>query len=389
MAETVDVVLVGIGGYGEAYVSALLDEAQGQRCKIVGAVDPEPERCSRLADIEAVGIPTFASLEKFYERSTADLAVISSPIHYHTQHVLQALTNGSHVLVEKPVAAVPTDVDKMIEARNATGKFVAVGYQWSFTGAVIQLKKDILAGVFGTPIRGKCLTLWPRTESYYNRNDWAGKERDAEGRWILDSPANNAMAHYLHNMLFLFGSDMDRSAEPVSVEARLARANDIETFDTAAARFQTDGGIETLFIASHAIAEQESVEPCFSLEFEEATVDFPGEMAPITVSFEDGRRDEYRSPNETRHTQKLWACVNAVIGQGQIPCGLEAARAHSRCVELLHQAAGPVTCFPEVSVRRTDTLGGPLRWVEGLAKSLADGYAQGEMPRLPGLSSIM
>ena len=40
MAEKVDVVLVGIGGYGEAYVSALLDEAQGNRCKIVGAVDP-------------------------------------------------------------------------------------------------------------------------------------------------------------------------------------------------------------------------------------------------------------------------------------------------------------------------------------------------------------
>ena len=113
------------------------------------------------------------------------------------------------------------------------------------------------------------------------------------------------------------------------------------------------------------------------MKFEEATVDFPGEMAPITVSFEDGRRNEYRSPNETRHTQKLWACVNAVIGQGQIPCGLEAARAHSKCVELLHQAACPVSCFPEVSVQRTDTLGGPLRWVEGLAKSLADGVCAG------------
>lgn len=380
MAEKVDVVLVGIGGYGEAYVSALLDEAQGQRCKIVGAVDPEPGRCSRLADMEAVGVPIFASLETFYERSTADLAVISSPIHYHTQHVLQALSNGCHVLVEKPVAAVPTDVDKMIEARNATGKFVAVGYQWSFTGTIIQLKKNILAGAFGTPIRGKCLTLWPRTESYYTRNDWAGKERDAEGRWILDSPANNAMAHYLHNMLFLFGSDMDRSAEPVSVEATLARANDIETFDTVAARFRTDGGNEALFFASHAIAEQDSIEPRFSLEFEEATVDFPGEMAPITVSYADGRIAEYRSPNETNHTHKLWACVNATLGQGRISCGLEATRPHSRCIELLHQATPPISSFPEQNIRLTDTPGGRLRWVEGLANIMENGYVRGAIP---------
>lgn len=382
MAEPVTLVLVGIGGYGEAYLSALLDEAQGARCRIVGAVDPEPKRCSRLADLEARGVPAFASLDEFFKHGAADLAIISSPIQYHTEHVLQALGNGCHVLVEKPAAATPGDVDRMIAARNRAGRFVAVGYQWSFAGPILELKRDIDAGVFGAPVGGKCLTLWPRTESYYERNDWAGKERDADGRWILDSPANNAMAHFLHNLLFLFGDALDRAAEPIGVEATLTRTNDIETFDTIAARFRITGGADLLFLASHAIAEHESAEPRFSLEFEDAAVDFAGEMAPITARFRDGRVVEYRSPNAAHHTWKLWACVNAANGQGQIPCGLETARPHVKCIEMLHRDGSPIVVFPEENSRRTDTAGGPLRWVDGLAKALEDGYSEGELPDL-------
>jgi predicted dehydrogenase len=279
MAEPVTVVLVGIGGYGEVYLSALLDEPQGARCRIVGAVDPHPENCARLTELEARGVPLHPSLEQFYRTGSADLAVISSPIHLHSEHVRRALAGGSHVLVEKPAAAVTADVDAMIEGRDRAGRFVAVGFQWSFARSILDLKKDILAGRFGAPLGGRSLTLWPRTESYYHRNDWAGRKRDPAGRWILDSPANNAMAHDLHNMLFLLGPQPDRSAEPVDTSARLARANDIETFDTVAARVRTAGGAELLFLASHAVAEDESVEPRFVLEFEDATVSFPGQAA--------------------------------------------------------------------------------------------------------------
>ena len=79
MDDPVALVLVGIVGYGEVYLSALLDEPWGTQCKIVGAVDPSPHNCSRLGELQDRGVPIYSSLDSFYATNSADLAVISSP----------------------------------------------------------------------------------------------------------------------------------------------------------------------------------------------------------------------------------------------------------------------------------------------------------------------
>jgi predicted dehydrogenase len=381
----VSIVLVGIGGYGEVYLSPLLDDPRGAGCEIVGAVDPRPENCSRLPEIEALGIPVFPTLEAFFDGGSADLAVISSPIHLHADHVCTALDHGSHVLVEKPAAAVTGDVDRMIAARDRAGRFVAVGFQWSFSDSIMAIKKDILSGRFGAPLGGRSLTLWPRTESYYGRNNWAGVSQDHEGRWILDSPASNAMAHHIHNLLFLLGPELDRSATPSSVSAQLARVNDIETFDTVAALIGIRGGVELLFLASHTIAESETTEPRFSLELEEASVEFPGSLEPMTARFRDGSVVEYSSPDATSQVEKLWACVGAVTKEMTLPCGLETARPHTSFIEAVEKSASPPHTFPRELLRFSDTGSGHLRWVEGLAAAFRESFATGEWPKLPGV----
>jgi len=388
MGGPVTVVLVGIGGYGEVYLSALLDEPEGARCRIVGAVDPRPEGCSRLGELEAQGVPVHSTLASFYWGRSADLAVISSPIQLHADHVCRALEEGSHVLVEKPAAAVLSDIERMEEARERAGRLVAVGFQWSFAPSILDLKGDILAGRFGRPVSGRSLTLWPRTEDYYRRNDWAGRKRDPAGRWILDSPASNAMAHHLHNLLFLLGPEPDRSAEPVEVVARLARVNDIETFDTVAARVRTAHGAELQFLASHTIAEAEAVDPRFTLEFEEGSVSFPGGLAPMTARLRSGELVEYAAPDAASQVTKLWSCVDAMAGQASIPCGLETARSHTSFIEALESSGPAPHTFPDGVIRADDTTGGRLRWVEGLAQLLEASYETGEWPEWPGVPGM-
>ena len=384
MGKTVRVVLVGIGGYGEVYLSPLLDDPEGEGCEIVGAVDPSPENCSRLADLEALGVPVHSTLEDFYGSDSADLAVISSPIQLHTPQVCRALEAGSHVLVEKPAAGCLADIDTMIEARSRAGRFVSVGFQWTFSESILALKEDILAGRFGAPLSGRPLTLWPRTESYYGRNDWAGRRKDSEGRWILDSPANNAMAHHIHNLLFLLGPEIDRSAEPRDVYTRVTRVNDIETFDSVAARIGTDSGVELLFLASHTIALEETLDPRFRLEFESASVEFKGGRGPITARFDGGEVVEYASPDATSQVAKLWLCVNAVHHAVAIPCVLETARPHTAFIEAVDRSMGTPQRFPESAIRISDTDGGRLRWVEGLADTFRKSYETGDWPELPG-----
>ncbi len=385
MTPEVSVVLVGIGGYGNLYVEALLNEGQERGVKIVGAVDPKPENCRYYDQLKELDIPFFVSLDEFYAEHRADLAVISSPIHFHSEQTCLALENGSHVLCEKPIAATIQEVNKMIEVRDRTGKFVSVGYQWSNSLAIHKLKKDIMAGVFGKAKKFKTIILWPRNEDYYQRASWSGRIKDSSGRWILDSVASNATAHYLHNMFYVLGSELDRSAVPVEVEAELYRANNIENFDTAAIRVYTEEGVELLYLGSHAIKDR--LDPVFHYEFENATVVFGDPdneetSTDIVAFFKDGTKKSYGDPFE-EVIRKLWLAVDAVRGEAQIPCGLEAASSQVICINAAQESTNPVE-FPSDIIRRLEEE--KLTWVEGLAETLKECYAAGKMPSEMGAS---
>ena len=113
-------------------------------------------------------------------------------------------------------------------------------------------------------------------------------------------------------------------------------------------------------------------------------MDFSGESAPILAQHRDGRVVEYPSPNATPQVAKLWDCVAATADPTALPCGLEAARPHVACVEALEEAGIDPHIFPDEIVRVSETEGGRLRWVEGLAATLEASYATGEWPGLPG-----
>jgi predicted dehydrogenase len=366
------------------YLAALLEGHGELPCELVGVVDPSPQRCSQLPALRDRGIPVFATIEEFYRQRGADLAVISSPIHLHCRQTCHALEQGSHVLCEKPAAATVQDVDRMLAACDRCAKWVAIGYQWSFTESIQRLKRDIRAGLFGAPRRLKTLCLWPRDEGYYRRNDWAGCVRDEHGEWILDSPVNNAMAHDLHNALYLLGREPDRSASPVAVTAELYRANEIPNFDTAALRVHTADGVEILFYGSHAVVEDS--DPVFRIEFTGATVEFAGGMSPVVARFDDGRVQRYASPNSPPQTRKLSMCVEAVAAGSPIPCGLEAARPHAVCTNGAHDSYGEPLRFPGDMIRVTHRESGPLTWVDGLAEDLRQCYVAGALPSELGVS---
>ncbi|EQB38473.1 hypothetical protein M948_07775 [Virgibacillus sp. CM-4] len=113
MNRTCDIVLVGIAGYGEIYLNAL--EEKGYLSWIKGVVDINPERSNYYTKLQEMGIPCFASLELFYQTAAADLAIISSPIHFHAEQTITAMENGSHVLCEKPIAGSVEEVERCVK----------------------------------------------------------------------------------------------------------------------------------------------------------------------------------------------------------------------------------------------------------------------------------
>ncbi len=382
MSEQVSIVLAGIGGYGGFYVKTLLDNMERGDFKIVGAVDPKPESCGRLEELKELGVSIVPSLEEFYANGSVDLAILATPIHLHCDQVCYALSRGSNVLCEKPMCVTIQDANRMIEAGEEAGKFVAIGYQWSYSEPVQRLKREILEGRFGKAKRLKTITLWPRPHRYYSLNPWAGKLRNEDGAWILDSPASNAMAHFLHNMFYILGETRESSAMPVSILAETYRASPIESYDTIAMRCHTDSGAAIHFYAAHTVSEFQWT--LFEFEFENATIRCEDRKARMWVEFDDGKIEEYGQA-EDYPADKLWDSIEAAKGARPVACPAAAAAAHTLCINGV-QESSEITEFPSDIVSIVEERHGPQSIVEGLNESMRQCYDEWKLPSELGLS---
>ena len=382
MARDLSLALIGIGGYGGIYAAALLDPRSPAGHRLVAAVDPFPESSPHLPALTAGNIPVYRSLDQLYaatNQARPDLVVVSSPIHLHCRHTVEALGHGSHVLCEKPLCVTPAQAATMIAARDAAGRQVSIGYQWSFCPAIQRLKADVLAGALGEPRRLSTMVLWPRDETYYRRNKWAGKLYTGQGHPVFDSPVNNACAHYLHNMLYVLGDRTEASATPVRLTAELYRANGIETYDTAALRCWTDRGVEIVFLVSHATREVRG--PVFRYEFANATVSYDeGSGGRIVARFNDGSTKDYGTPPGGADMGKLWATAESLRAGTPTVCGIESALPQTQVVCAAQESTPDVVRFPEPLVRVDGEPGSRQTWVPGLEDAMTRCYEQDALP---------
>lgn len=376
------IVLIGIGGYGTLYVDEILRDADNGLCTLVGVVDPAAEASPRYEAIVQRGIPVYETPQAFFAEQTADICCIAAPIQFHTPYTMLALKYGCHVLCEKPLSGDWRDGLLLDAIAEREYKFVISGYQWSHSAAMLAFKRDIMDGKFGAPKHLKTRILWPRAQSYFKRGSgWAGKRYAADGTPIFDSVANNAAAHYLHNMLFVLGDRIDRAAMPVSVDAELLRANPIENFDSCVLRMTLESGADALFIASHATGE--TMNPVFVYEFEHGTVTYAQEeMTGIVATFDDGTTKNYGDPfadqmNKVRYA--IAACDQNYYDR-ELPCTAMTAVPHARTIAAI--ADVPIVDVPE-SMTKTVMMGAekndPLRVVVGLKDALCACYEKGCM----------
>jgi len=375
--QPVSVVMVGISGMGFYYLKALLEEFSPDKVKLCAVVDPFPEKSECYSEIKNRGIPIFYSLHEFYGGgNSAELVVISSPIHYHVSQSCEALQHGSYVLCEKPIGATIQDAEHLIRMRDTTQRWVMIGYQWSYSSAIQALKRDILKGLLGKPLCLKTLCFWPRDEGYYKKSSWLGKKKDETGNWILDSPANNAMAHFLHNLFYVLGDRIETSAKPVEVTAELYRTYPIENFNSIACRVFTQEGTELLFYASHAVPQDRG--PMFSFKFENAEVTYGERVDNIVAKDNQGNEKFYGSPEGDNNLQKLFDAVAAVREPKPVICGPEAARSQTLCVNGIQESVPEIVTFPEsILLQQKET---KMRRAKGLAEVFYECYQKGILP---------
>ena len=146
------IVLVGCGAISESfYGPAITAIAAEDRLTVSCLVDPDPRRLSVLGAIFPSALQ-LTSLESF-KSEEIDLAVVASPQRFHAEQSMRLLTQGVHVLCEKPLASNLSEAEAMVKVATQNERLLAVGLFRRFF-PITQLLSELISGEdLGRPIR--------------------------------------------------------------------------------------------------------------------------------------------------------------------------------------------------------------------------------------------
>ena len=248
----VSVASVGLGGYARSILDLV------QRCsaapeppvKLEAVFEPDlPAHAALVHELRSHGIKVTDRFDELLSLPVEGV-LLPVPIDLHRAYTEQALRAGKAVLCEKPAAGCVDDCDAMIAARDAAKRPVLIGFQDVYDPVIVEAKKALLNSHIGRIRFATFRACWPRDSGYFTRASWAGRFK-RDGVWVMDSPAANALSHFIHLTMYLLGPTLESSAVPQRVDAELYRANDIENYDTCAIRVDV-GGPTAMFCMTHA-----------------------------------------------------------------------------------------------------------------------------------------
>lgn len=331
--------IIGISGYGRIHLELARAAAAAGTLELGAAVVINPaQEAENMRALAAGGCRIYDDYAAMLaaEAGRLDLCLIPTGIAWHARMTAAALAAGANVLVEKPLAGSVAEGEAIIAAAARADRFVAVGFQDIYEPVAQQLKRQLVAGAIGRVRRVRFLGLWPRPPGYFQRNNWAGRLH-ADGVPVLDSPLNNAFAHFVNLALFLAGREFATGAVLHEVEAVLWRTNAIESFDTGVVRGTTPDGVRLWLGASHACAVTR--EPEIVIEGERGRAVWRHEQ---DCRLEPAAGPAVRWPLPTTAGTRT-AMMQAVLARLRDPsamiCGPELALGHTRLIEAAHAAA--------------------------------------------------
>jgi len=140
---------------------------------VVALADPNLDAAIRLAATIARRPTVVTGDYRELLRCGLDAVCIASPDLFHVPQILDALAAGMNVLCEKPLTPSITDLERVLKARDTSGRIVALTYQRRYDGAHRAMRREILSGRWGRVT----------AVSVYNAEDWITPNR---GTWRHD-----------------------------------------------------------------------------------------------------------------------------------------------------------------------------------------------------------
>lgn len=234
-------------GIGLAHAEAVLESENA----ILTAVCDIDER--RLAEFATAHpqVRCYRSAEELFADPEVEIVSICLPSGLHAEYAVRAMEAGKHVLVEKPVDVSLAAAERMIAARQRTGKKCGVVLQNRFNLNMEPIREAVRTGRLGRLLLGTFAVKWYREQKYYDRGGWRGTWANDGGGSLI-----NQASHTVDLMLLLMG-------DVTSVTTRMAAQNHrIETEDTTITALTFRNGALGTFVSTTCAYPGISTEIC-------------------------------------------------------------------------------------------------------------------------------
>lgn len=201
MSSSIRLGIVGAGAIGNVHMNTFGRIPGVYLAGVTDAYLPQAEQRAKEHTISVV----YQSPQHMFEDPAIDAVVIGVPNKYHAPLAIEALKQGKHVLLEKPMANDAESARTILQAKEESGKVLMMAHQMRWSGIARALKHHIDKGELGRIYNAK--TGWFRKKGIPGWGSWFTRMEESGGGPLIDIGV-----HMLDLTLYLMGNP-----KPVSV----------------------------------------------------------------------------------------------------------------------------------------------------------------------------
>ncbi len=161
--DRVNLGFIGFGIRGNILLEAAKETGQANLVEVCDCYQGHLERAKERTEGKIT--TNFAQYKKLLDRKDIDAVVVATPDHWHKRIVLDALSAGKDVYIEKPMTYRIEDGPAIVNAAREHKRIVQVGSQWVSSEQHQKAREIVMSGKLGKVTK---------VTASYNRNSSTG-----------------------------------------------------------------------------------------------------------------------------------------------------------------------------------------------------------------------
>jgi len=142
--EKINLGVIGLGFIGKVHLRNCLNL---KSVRVMAAADSSKKALNYARNFGVKQL--FADYHELLKLKDLDAVIIALPTYLHAECAINAMEEGKHVFLEKPIARNVEEGRKIVSAAKKNGVKFMVGYPLRFTPEFVNLKSQMESGILG------------------------------------------------------------------------------------------------------------------------------------------------------------------------------------------------------------------------------------------------